>query len=162
MNLSLEFGKIEKTCKIAPNGFALFAPINGTVEVSERILVDTDVLIDAGRGVETAVTQLEIAAQTSTLAISTITQMELIIGCRNRTQLQTLEKFFRRFETVRLNESISDKAVDLLRNYRLSHGLLIADALIAATAIGIGSPLLSKNERDYRFIQSLNLLPYPN
>lgn len=130
--------------------------------MSERILIDTDILIDAGRGVETAIVQLENADQTSTLAISTVTQMELIIGCRNRTELQILEKFFRRFETVRLNESISDKAINLLRDYRLSHGLLIADALIAATAIVIGSPLLSKNQRDYRFIQSLNLLPYPN
>lgn len=128
----------------------------------QRILVDTDVLIDAGRGVETAIIQIENADQTSTLAISTVTQMELIVGCRNRVELQTLERFLKRFETIRLSELISDKAVDLLRDYRLSHGLLIADALIAATAIVIGSPFLSKNQRDYRFIQSLNLLPYPN
>jgi hypothetical protein len=37
---------------------------------------------------------------------------------------------------------------------------VIADALIAATAIVIDAPLLSKNQRDYRFIQGLNLLPY--
>lgn len=130
--------------------------------MSERILVDTDVLIDAGRAVEVAVNQLAAASQTSTLAISTITQMELIIGCRARTELQVLEKFLRRFEIVRLNESISDKATDLLRDYRLSHGLLIADALIAATAMVIVAPLVSKNQRDYRFIQGLNLLPYPD
>ena len=127
----------------------------------QHILVDTDVLIDAGRAVEVAVTQLQIASQNSTLVISTITQMELIIGCRNRTELQILEQFLQRFETIKLNEAISDRAITLLRDYRLSHGLLIADALIAATAIVIDAHLLSKNQRDYRFIQGLNLLPYP-
>lgn len=127
----------------------------------QRILVDTDILIDAGRAVDTAVTRLETEAQTSTLAISIITQMELIVGCRNPNELQTVERFLRRFEIIKLNESISDQDLDLLRSYRLSHGLLIADAFIAATAIVIDAPLLSKNQRDYRFIQELNLLPYP-
>lgn len=128
----------------------------------QRILVDTDILIDAGRAVQSAITQLETAAESSTLAVSTITQMELIVGCRNRAELQTLERFLLRFETIRLNESVSDKATDLLRDYRLSHGLLIPDALIAATAIIIDASLLSKNQRDYRFIQGLSLLSYPS
>jgi predicted nucleic acid-binding protein len=48
-----------------------------------------------------------------------------------------------------------------LRQYRLSHGLLIPDALIAATAINFNIPLLTKNQSDYRFIKEVNLLPYP-
>lgn len=71
-----------------------------------------------------------------------------------------MERFLERFEIIKLSEAISDKAIDLLCNFRLSHGLLIADALIAATAIVIDTPVLSKNQRDYRFIQGLNLLPY--
>jgi hypothetical protein len=62
---------------------------------------------------------------------------------------------------VKITEPISDKAVDLLRRYRLSHGLDIPDALIAATAIEHNQPFASKNQRDYRFIAGLNLLPYP-
>lgn len=86
--------------------------------------------------------------------------MELVVGCRNRTELQIMERFLERSEIIKLSEAISDKAIDLLCNYRLSHGLLIADVLIAATAIVIDTPLLSKNQRDYRFIQDLNFLPY--
>ena len=126
------------------------------------ILIDTDILIDVGRGVELAAARLEAEAKTSTLAISVITQMELIIGCRNKEKLRNLEKFLLPFEIVKLNEVISDTAVDLLGKYRLSHGLLIADALIAATAITIKAPFLSKNQSDYRFISGLNLLPYPS
>jgi predicted nucleic acid-binding protein len=44
----------------------------------QHILVDTDVLIDAGRAVEVAVVQLETADQKSTLAVSIITQLEEI------------------------------------------------------------------------------------
>ncbi|MEG3969981.1 type II toxin-antitoxin system VapC family toxin [Microcoleus sp. T2B6] len=90
-----------------------------------------------------------------------ITQMELIVGCANKVELQTLEKFIQQFDVIRIDQSISDKAVDLLRLYRLSHGLLIADGLIAATAIVWEYPFITKNQRDYRFIQNLNLLPYP-
>jgi len=73
-----------------------------------------------------------------------------------------MEKFLSRFELLYLNENISKKADELLLKYRLSHSLLIADALIAATAIIWNFPLISKNQRDYRFIPELNLLPYPS
>jgi predicted nucleic acid-binding protein len=49
-----------------------------------------------------------------------------------------------------------------LRRYRLSHGLLIADSLIAATATYLDEPFVSKNQRDYRFIANLKLLSYPH
>lgn len=62
---------------------------------------------------------------------------------------------------VRLSEHISAVAVDLLRRYRLSHGLLIADALIAAMALSLDLPLVTKNRRDYTFITELSLLDYP-
>ena len=95
------------------------------------------------------------------MGISTVTQLELLVGCRNRTEQRTVEKFLRRFEVVRLNELIADQAVDLIRQYRLSHGLLLADALIAATALSLNIPLATKNQRDYRFITGLQLLSYP-
>ena len=44
------------------------------------------------------------------------------------------------------------KALNLLIKYRLSHGLLIPDALIAATALHVEQSFISKNQRDYCFI----------
>jgi predicted nucleic acid-binding protein len=87
--------------------------------------------------------------------------MELIVGCRNRAELGRLELFLRRFQIQKLTVPISDKAVDLLQEYRLSHGLLIPDALIAATALERVAPFITKNQRDFRFITGLNLLAYP-
>ncbi|GIV71565.1 MAG: hypothetical protein KatS3mg049_0121 [Caldilinea sp.] len=100
-------------------------------------------------------------AHSTKLAVSVVTQMELIVGCRNRAELQALEQVLRRFRILKIDETISDKAVELLQQYRLSHGLLIADALIAATALSWDCPFVSKNQRDYRFITNLDLLPYP-
>ncbi len=35
------------------------------------------------------------------------------------------------------------------------------DVLIDATALSLGLPFVTKNERDYRFITGLRLLSYP-
>ena len=130
--------------------------------MAEAYLFDTDVLIDAGRGESEAVDALEQAAESAPLAVSTVTEMELIVGCRNKDELAALDQFLRRFDIVPVRPAISEQATALLRTFRLSHGLLIADALIAATAIVDDMPFISKNQRDYRFIDTLDLLPYPD
>jgi len=129
--------------------------------VADFTIVDTDILIDAGRGVSEAIACLQDIERNSSLAASVVTQMELFIGCRNKTELIGVEKFLQRFQLLKLTEPISDVVVDLLRQYRLSHGLLIPDALIAATALVFDTPFISKNQRDYRYIAGLNLLAYP-
>lgn len=78
----------------------------------------------------------------------------------NKVELNELEKFLQHFQVLKLTEQITDRAVDLLGQYRLSHGLLIADALIAA-ALEYDEVFITKNQRDYRFIASLKLQPYP-
>ena len=123
-------------------------------------IVDTDVLIDAARGDANAIACLQRIEQQSALAISAVTQMELIVGCRNKAESQSLNVFLSRFQILKITERISDRAIDLLQQYRLCHGLLIADALIGATALEYGEPFLTKNQRDFRFITDLNLQPY--
>lgn len=129
--------------------------------MTKQLLVDTDILIDVANNISTAINRLKLEARSLSLVISVITQMELIVGCRNKTELQYLKKFLQDYELIAIDESVSIKATELVENYRLSHGLLIPDALIAATAITRNIPLLSKNQKDYRFILELNLLTYP-
>lgn len=71
--------------------------------------------------------------------------MELIVGCQNKSELLKVEGFLERYEIVSISETISETAVELLRQYRISHGLLIPDAIIAATAIDLDAKLASKN-----------------
>ena len=135
--------------------------LSGTKQ-ADMIIIDTDILIDAGRSVDEALNCLQQVEDRFSAVVSSVTQMELIVGCRDKNELSSLEHFLERFQIISLNEQISDTATDLLKKYRLSHGLLIADSLIAATAIIIDIPFISKNQRDYQFIEDLNLLSYPN
>jgi len=126
-----------------------------------QILVDTDILIDVANNDVTAKARLDLESQTSSLTVSAITVMELVVGCRNKSELQSLNRFLSKFQRIELTHQISNRATQLMQEYFLSHGLLVADSLIAATAIESEIPLLTKNQSDFRFIQSLNLLFYP-
>ena len=124
-------------------------------------LVDTDILIDLSLDDVQAIQVLKGLEQQSTLAVSTITVMELIVGCRNKNELRSTDRLLERFKIILLNEQVSVRAVELIRKYRLSHGLLLADAMIAATALSMDCDFITKNQRDYRFIEGVKLLPYP-
>lgn len=124
-------------------------------------IVDSDILINVARGDAEAINCLLQLEKTSVLAVSVVTKLELIVGCRNKTELKDLDKFFKRFQILKITDQISDIAVDLLKRYFLSHGLLIADGLIAATALVHNEAFITKNQRDFRFISGLNLLSYP-
>jgi len=126
-----------------------------------KILVDTDILIDVGHNEADAVGFLDKAESNSILAVSAVTKLELLVGCRNKTEFHAVEKFLERFELIKLDETKTDIAIDLIRRYRLSHGLLIPDALIAATAISLDLPLATRNQKDFRFIAGLNMHSYP-
>jgi len=53
--------------------------------------------------------------------------------------------------------AISDRFIQLIASYSLSHRLAIPDALIAATAIEHGMSLYTLNLKDFRFIAGLHL-----
>jgi predicted nucleic acid-binding protein len=128
---------------------------------AEMIIVDTDILVDVSRGNADAIAYLENLESTTEIAISVITEMELLIGCQNKWELQATEKFVNRFSVLPFDERISKTTIDLLKEYHLSHGLLMADGIIAATTISYQLPLVSKNQKDYRFIENLDLVSYP-
>ncbi len=121
----------------------------GTVErtVDPGGVVDTDILVDALRRVPAAVTFLRDAERY--LTVAAITQMELLQGCRNLAELRRVEQFLRRFAVRSLSELIGGIGTSLMRRYRLSHGLLLPDALIAATAIEYDVTLYAKNVLSY-------------
>lgn len=136
----------------------LCAKVNGNTAV---LLIDTDIIIDCARGDIQAIEYLSESSSHYVLAISTVTRLELLAGCRNPREWTLTQTTVRQFSEIMLNPEISRIAVTLFDQYRLSHGIAIADGLIAATAISQEIPLVSKNQKHFRYLEQLNLLPYP-
>jgi predicted nucleic acid-binding protein len=126
-----------------------------------EVLIDTDILIDFSRGMAATADYFTQASLTDTLSISCITQMELIVGCQNKQALRSIDRFLTRFQVIPVTPAITQKSIELLHDYNLSHGLLIPDSLIASTALTIRLPLMTRNQKDFQFIPNLILVPPP-
>lgn len=124
-------------------------------------LVDTDVLIDKLRQVPLANQVLQVIAQQGKVAVSMFTRLELLVGCRDLVSKQRMERLLRSFQLLPITVKISELTNQLVTTYWLSYNLHFVDAHIAATALVHDLPLLSKNQRDFRFIPGLQRLPYP-
>jgi len=109
------------------------------------LLVDTDVLIDHLRGTRA------FAPQAERVSYSTVTRAELFAGrASQESAVRTLLEPFR--------ELAVDRAVaELGGRIRREHGVRIADALIAATALVHDLELLTRNVRDFAPVPSLRL-----
>lgn len=63
----------------------------------------------------------------------------------------------RHTEVLPLSAAIGERASALIDQLALSHGMRLADALIAATAIESGATLLSANAKHFGAIDGLSL-----
>ncbi len=72
-----------------------------------EILIDTDILIDISWGVISTAQYLAQASATTTLSISSITQMELIVGCQDKQSLRLIARFLTRFQIIFLTPEIA-------------------------------------------------------
>lgn len=120
------------------------------------MLVDTDVLIWNLRGNLKAATLLD---ETGYFSLSAVTYMELVQGVRDSAELNSLRKALRYWHaTVQpINEEISARAMFLVESFALSHGLQMADALIAATGLFLGVPVVTANDKHYAAVDGLDI-----
>ena len=114
-------------------------------------LVDTDVAIDFLRRREYAQKLLENWAGEGLLAISTLTHLEIYQGMKVGEERAT-NAFLDGLISVVVDIPIARQAGTMLGEFR-SKGLTIgiADAIIAATALQFGAPLLTNNVEHYPF-----------
>jgi predicted nucleic acid-binding protein len=118
------------------------------------MLVDTDVLVWYMRGDEKANRAIR---NLKGFSISVVTYMELVQGLRNKEELNILRNSLKRWKAgiIYINEEISAKAMFLVEQYYLSHSIQLADALIGATAVIYGLPLLTANTKHYKTIKNI-------
>jgi predicted nucleic acid-binding protein len=120
------------------------------------MLIDSDVLIWMTRGHVSAITRLETIQP---WRISAVTYIELAQGCRNKGELMQMKNGFAMQATkiLPIDAAITQRAISLIDQYALSHGLQLADALIAATAIEHGLTLLTANAKHFSTVATLSI-----
>jgi predicted nucleic acid-binding protein len=118
------------------------------------MLLDTNIIIELFKGNAAILKSLENKEE---LFISSVTVMELYFGALNKKELSKIKEALKAFKILHFNELISLKATELVEVYSKSHGLMIPDAIIAATAIVNSTPLATLNLKDFRYIKELKL-----
>ena len=120
------------------------------------MLIDTDVLVWYMRGNEKA---KRVIKNSDGFSISVVTYMELVQGLRNKEELNVLRNSFKSWNAaiIYINEEISIKAMFFVEQYFLSHSLQLADALVGATSMIYGLPLMTANTKHYAVIKNIIL-----
>jgi predicted nucleic acid-binding protein len=121
-------------------------------------LLDTTVLVDVIRKKEAALDYIDSARKAEGLLhLSIVTKMELIIGCRDKIEVQKTEKLLADYDILDITPLISRKAYELIVRFSKSHGMAIPDAIIAATTMVKNAVLVTSNIRHFSMIEGLQL-----
>ncbi|MGA1841209.1 MAG: type II toxin-antitoxin system VapC family toxin [bacterium] len=123
------------------------------------MIIDTDILIDYFKGVEKAQKTIK---KINEPAISVITLFELCQGARNKKEWNIIRSFLREwaFKIIQLDEKQSLQTLSFMERYNLSHGLKMADAMIASCAFCNCEELITGNYIDYQFIAEIVIHKY--
>jgi predicted nucleic acid-binding protein len=120
------------------------------------VLVDTDVLVDCLRGTPPAKAWLE-RASAEVPGIPGVVAMELLIGCRNRAEIEKLQNFLSAFSIVWPDAAEFAQAYELLAEHRLTSGLGIPDCLIAAMSLIRKARLYTFNLKHFQVISGVDV-----
>ncbi len=123
------------------------------------MIFDTNILIYVDRGVASA---KELIMSTPERSISAVTYMEYVPFCRNKRELAVFEKMLDvlQFSIHEIDQAISYQARQMTREYALSHGVEMGDALIASTAMAHREILCTSNSKHFTHIDGLMLKQY--
>ena len=123
-------------------------------------LLDTDILIDflRGRGEARALLASNEAAAERPF-ISVVSVSELWAGSR-RAEKAATGALLSTLNKIPVSEKIAAVAGNFLNAYRRTHGVELADALIAATAVEINATLVTRNVKHHPMPALRILRPY--
>ncbi len=115
----------------------------------DRVLLDTDVIIENFKGNEIILSKIkDLKNEKLLFCISPVSIAEVYAGLRSGEE-EMVEEFFNSLSCLLIDQTIAVKAGEYLRLYSKSHGLEIADALIAAISFYNKARLFTLNKRHY-------------
>jgi predicted nucleic acid-binding protein len=121
--------------------------------MEKPVLPDTDVLIDFLRGHAKAIALVRSCE--NRLILSAVVVSELYAGVRGTKEETVLDEFIALFGTLPVNAEIARAGGLLKRDFGRSHGVGLADALVAATVLSENAELKTLNVRHYPMIKGL-------
>lgn len=123
----------------------------------EKILIDTDIVIDLLRGYTKRINKFiqRVEKKDIKVCISLISVVELYAGkdIEDKEKENVLTEFLSLTEIILLDQKSAKLAGNLKRKYDLS----LADAIIAATAANSRIPLYTFNTKHFKTIEEVNL-----
>ncbi|OGG18481.1 hypothetical protein A2721_01690 [Candidatus Gottesmanbacteria bacterium RIFCSPHIGHO2_01_FULL_47_48] len=119
-----------------------------------EFLLDTTIFVDLFRGVAGVKDYLNTLMK---IQCSIISVAELLQGAVNKKSQKKIEKFLSNVEILPITSRVGGIMLELVREYSLSYGLAIPDALIAATALEEKLTLVTSNVKHFKFIPGLRL-----
>ncbi len=117
------------------------------------LLLDTDVLVDFLRGHSEAVAFVN--AHSARIILSSIVVAELYAGVRGDREQAVLEALVSLFRVVPVSGEIAKTGGLYKRDYGKSHGVGLADTILAATAESENAELKTLNTKHYPMLQGL-------
>ena len=117
------------------------------------ILLDTDILVDFFRGHSKAVAFVN--AHSARIILSSIVVAELYAGVKGDAEQAALENFVSLFRVVPVSAEIAKAGGLYKRDYGKSHGVGLADAILAATAEAENAELKTLNTKHYPMLKDL-------
>lgn len=121
--------------------------------MGKAMLVDTDVMVDYLRGYDPAVTLVREHADR--IILSSIVVAELYAGVKGDREQAILDDLVSLFTVIAVTVEIARAGGLFRRDYGKSHGVGLADAILAATAQWATADLCTLNVRHYPMMKGL-------
>ena len=121
--------------------------------MDKPILVDTDVMIDYLRGREQAIALIRDCADR--IVLSPIVVAELYAGVKGDGEEAILDELVSLFRVVEVTSEIARTGGLFKRDYGKSHGVSLADAILAASAQSETAELCTLNVKHYPMMKQL-------
>ncbi|MCX6375856.1 MAG: PIN domain-containing protein [Armatimonadetes bacterium] len=123
------------------------------------IVADTDVMVDLLRRFPPAMEWL--GSLDDRLVLPGFVVMELIAGCKDRTEQRQVERIIRPFPITWPTREALNSALSVFADHHLGHAISMLDAVIGQTAAHLGLPLATFNRKHYSVIHGLKTVqPY--
>lgn len=114
-------------------------------------LIDTNVLFAIFKG-DSDIKQF---VENLACGIDFTVYVECLQGSKSNREKQLIKNYLSRFPLLHATPDISRQLISLIDRYSNTHGLLLADAQIAAACLTYDLTLITLNARDFQFIQGL-------